>query len=108
LTDLSARASAAVDLKVDGVDDLDLDHLAFAYFFCAEGLTNAARHALAAAVVVRVERQAGLLRLEVRDFGIGGAVLRRGGGLQGLSDRAATSSSAAPRAARHGSGRPCR
>jgi signal transduction histidine kinase len=61
---------------------------ATAYFVVAEALTNVAKHARAdhAAVTARVED--GMLRVDVRDDGVGGA--RPGGsGLVGLADRLA-------------------
>jgi GAF domain-containing protein len=61
---------------------------ASAYFIVAEALTNVVKHAHAkhAAVTARVE--AGTLRVQVRDDGIGGA-RADGGGLVGLADRLA-------------------
>ncbi len=62
---------------------------ATAYFTVAEGLTNAARYAAAGRVEVEAVRLDGLLRVEVRDDGDGGADPARGSGLRGLADRAA-------------------
>jgi GAF domain-containing protein len=61
---------------------------ASAYFIVAEALTNVVKHAHAkhAAVTARVE--AGTLRVQVRDDGIGGA-RPDGSGLVGLADRLA-------------------
>ena len=59
-----------------------------AYFVVAEALTNVARHAQATAVVVRVRRDGGWLRMVISDNGRGGADLANGGtGLAGLADR---------------------
>jgi signal transduction histidine kinase len=57
-----------------------------AYFVVAEALTNVAKHASAehAEVVARIENR--VLRVEVRDDGVGGADLN-GGGLSGLRRR---------------------
>jgi signal transduction histidine kinase len=60
---------------------------AAAYFVVAESLTNAAKHAGAHTVTVRASCEAGVLRLEVADDGIGGADASRGSGLEGLADR---------------------
>ena len=89
---------AAVDGLVAGLDlpvevDAAADRLpaaieASAYFIVAEALTNVVKHAHAkhAAVTARVED--GILRVEVRDDGIGGA-RPDGSGLLGLADRLA-------------------
>ncbi|WP_445150926.1 PAS domain S-box protein [Baekduia sp. Peel2402] len=62
---------------------------AAAYFLVAEGLTNAARHAASATVVeIAVVEEPGVLVVEVRDDGAGGAD-PDGGGLRGLADRLA-------------------
>jgi PAS domain S-box-containing protein len=57
------------------------------YFTVAEGLTNAARHAQAELVEIEVTHRDGVLRVEVRDDGIGGAGSSAGTGLRGLVDR---------------------
>jgi signal transduction histidine kinase len=61
---------------------------ATAYFIVAEALTNTAKHARAAHAEVRAFVDAGVLHVEVRDDGIGGARLEGGSGLLGLLDRA--------------------
>jgi signal transduction histidine kinase len=53
----------------------------------SEALTNAAKHAHAAAVCVAVEVRDGLLELSIRDDGRGGADPSLGSGLIGLTDR---------------------
>jgi signal transduction histidine kinase len=89
---------AAVDSLVAGLDlpvevDAAAERLptaieASAYFIVAEALTNVVKHAHAkhAAVTARVED--GILRVQVRDDGIGGA-RPNGSGLLGLADRVA-------------------
>jgi signal transduction histidine kinase len=57
-----------------------------AYFVAAETLANAAKHARARQVDIRIARIADLLELEVRDDGVGGAN-PNGTGLQGLRRR---------------------
>ena len=57
------------------------------YFIVSELLTNAAKHAQASSVHVTLQTTAGVLRLDVRDDGVGGADLSGGTGLLGLSDR---------------------
>ena len=60
-----------------------------AYYVVSEALTNAAKHARATAVAVTVEADAEdhVLRIAVRDDGVGGADLARGTGLLGIKDR---------------------
>jgi signal transduction histidine kinase len=60
-----------------------------AYFVVAEALTNAAKHAGAGEITVRIARLDGLLVVEVTDDGAGGADPARGSGLRGLADRVA-------------------
>jgi signal transduction histidine kinase len=50
-------------------------------------LTNAAKHARASVVEVDAEASGSMLRLCVRDDGVGGADPLRGSGLVGLKDR---------------------
>jgi signal transduction histidine kinase len=60
-----------------------------AYFVVAEALTNAAKHARAGEIGVRIARRDDLLVVEVTDDGDGGADPARGSGLRGLADRVA-------------------
>jgi signal transduction histidine kinase len=62
---------------------------ATAYFIVAEALTNAARHARASSAQIVVVDDGAVLRLAVRDDGIGGARTDGSSGLLGLQDRAA-------------------
>jgi signal transduction histidine kinase len=62
---------------------------ATAYFIVAEALTNAVRHARASSAQIAAIVEGGVLRLEVRDDGIGGARSNGSSGLLGLRDRAA-------------------
>ncbi len=59
------------------------------YFVVAEALTNVARYAEAKGASVRVGRENGVVEIEVRDDGVGGADLDAGTGLRGLEDRVA-------------------
>jgi signal transduction histidine kinase len=58
-----------------------------AYYIAAEALTNVAKHARASAAAVNAYVENGMLHVEVRDDGVGGAD-RDGHGLRGLADRA--------------------
>jgi signal transduction histidine kinase len=60
---------------------------AAAYYVVAEALTNVAKYARATVAHVRIDREAGRLRVEVRDDGVGGADPAAGSGLRGLTDR---------------------
>jgi signal transduction histidine kinase len=61
---------------------------ATAYFVVAEALTNVAKHARAHRAEVTASVDAGMLHVEVRDDGVGGA-RSEGPGLVGLGDRLA-------------------
>jgi signal transduction histidine kinase len=58
-----------------------------AYYVAAEAFTNAAKHANASAVDILLEEAGGVLTVQVRDDGAGGADASRGSGLTGLRDR---------------------
>jgi PAS domain S-box-containing protein len=57
------------------------------YYAVAEALTNAVKHARASVVQVELDTHGEILRLTIRDDGIGGADPGQGSGLVGLSDR---------------------
>ena len=61
---------------------------ASAYFIVAEALTNVVKYAHATRAEVRVCAEDAVLRVEVRDDGVGGAD-PRGHGLVGMDDRIA-------------------
>lgn len=88
LGSLAERSSlpARLDGSLDGRLPAAVE--ATAYFVASEALANAAKHAEANEVVFRVEQRDGVLRLEVRDDGCGGATAT-GWGLRGLADRVA-------------------
>lgn len=58
-----------------------------AYFVVSEALANVAKHAQASVVRVLAEVRAGVLKVSIRDDGVGGADPSRGSGLIGLTDR---------------------
>jgi signal transduction histidine kinase len=76
-----------------------------AFYVVAEALTNAAKYARASVVHVAVEAPERILRIAVRDGGVGGADPARGSGLLGLKGRAeaigGTISLQSPRASAH-------
>jgi signal transduction histidine kinase len=60
------------------------------YFAVAEILTNAAKHSSARAARIVMSHGGGMLRVEVTDFGLGGADPSAGTGLAGVEKRLAT------------------
>ena len=60
-----------------------------AYFIVCEGVTNATKHSGGSRLVLDVRQLDSRLVVRVSDDGIGGAELRDGGGLVGVSDRVA-------------------
>lgn len=80
---------AALDVRVEAELPARLPrHVEVAlYFVAAEALANAQKHAGATRVIVSAGVTDGAAWVGIRDVGRGGAVLRRGGGLQGLEDR---------------------
>jgi signal transduction histidine kinase len=87
---LARRSAVPVEL------DLELDTTRLpasievaAYYVVSEALTNAAKHARAAEIGVRIARHLDLLIVEVIDDGAGGADPAKGSGLRGLADRVA-------------------
>jgi signal transduction histidine kinase len=87
---LADRSAVPVRLAVAVERRLAPEVEATAYFVVSEGLTNAAKHAAAGLVTVRAELTAAGLVVEVADDGVGGAAVRPGSGLEGLTDRLAT------------------
>jgi signal transduction histidine kinase len=61
-----------------------------AYFAVSEALTNIVKHSGARTAEVTAHVEHGVLRIEVRDDGAGGAEPGRGSGLIGLKDRVET------------------
>jgi signal transduction histidine kinase len=90
LSSLAARSPTRVRLDVQLRERPPASVEATAYFIVAEALTNAAKHANARAVDVRVRLIGDKLHIEVADDGVGGATERPGGGLAGLADRASS------------------
>ena len=84
---LAGRSPVPVDLHIRVEERLPEPVEVSAYYVVAEALTNAAKHARASAIGVEAEIDSDLLRVTVRDNGIGGAHLGGGTGLAGLKDR---------------------
>jgi signal transduction histidine kinase len=86
VTELTARMPFAVDLAMPD-ERMPARAEVTAYFVIAEALTNAAKHAHASRVTVRVAIRDDRATVEVRDDGCGGVHAAGGTGLQGLADR---------------------
>jgi signal transduction histidine kinase len=84
---LAARAPLDVQVLEVPAERLPAQVEAAAYFIVSESLTNAAKHAHAAAATVRIGRANGSAVIEVTDDGVGGADPSRGSGLRGMVDR---------------------
>jgi signal transduction histidine kinase len=82
LDDLPMPVEACID-----VPRLSPETETTAYFIIAEALTNVVKHAQARQAWVAVTLDAGAVRIEVRDDGVGGARPGEGSGLTGLFDR---------------------
>jgi signal transduction histidine kinase len=87
LRTLARRSSVPVQLQVRTQGRLPERVEVTAYYVAAEALTNVAKHADASVVQVEVDTDDGLVRLDIRDDGVGGADTARGTGLVGLKDR---------------------
>jgi len=84
---LARRSAVPVRLDVRVDRQLSEQVELAAYYVVSEALANAAKHAAASRVDVEVEADQGVLRIEVRDDGRGGATFAHGSGLVGLRDR---------------------
>ncbi len=93
LDDFRARSGCQVEARIRiAADRLPPPLVLCAYRILQESLNNITRHAQARRVEIRLEQNAGLLELEIRDDGRGfdtrGLGSQRGWGLQGMRERA--------------------
>jgi signal transduction histidine kinase len=88
LKTLARRSSIPVELDLRAEMRLPEQVEVAAYYVVSEALANTAKHARASVVHVAVEAEESMLRVSIRDDGIGGADPGRGSGLLGLQDRA--------------------
>jgi len=86
---LAEKANAPVELTFNADGPLPAPIETAAYYVISESLANAAKHARASSVSVRIDRKGDRLMVDVIDDGIGGAEPRPGSGLEGLADRVA-------------------
>jgi PAS domain S-box-containing protein len=84
---LARRSAVPVELDLRGGERPTGPVEVAAYYVASEALNNAAKHAHASVVQVELDAEDSVLRLAIRDDGIGGADPRRGSGLLGLGDR---------------------
>jgi signal transduction histidine kinase len=86
---LAARSPISVEVSISLPTRPPATVESTAYFVIAEALTNAAKHSGASVVHVDGSIVGGVLRVEIRDDGVGGADVEHGGGLAGLASRVA-------------------
>ena len=84
---LARRSAVPVSLDVRVPGRLPEPVEFAAYYAVSEALTNVAKYAHASAAEVEIAAGDGVLRVDVRDDGRGGADFGRGSGLLGLKDR---------------------
>jgi signal transduction histidine kinase len=87
LSALCRRSALPVELDLHAEGRLPERVEVAAYYVVSEALTNAVKHAHASVVKVELDTPDAMMRLAIRDDGIGGADPGQGSGLVGLSDR---------------------
>jgi signal transduction histidine kinase len=87
----SLAERAAVPVTITAVPSQRLPSVVeqTAYYVVAESVVNTVKHAHATSASVSIRLNAGQLRVEISDDGVGGAQPSHGSGLRGLSDRVA-------------------
>jgi signal transduction histidine kinase len=89
LGDLADRCALPVRLDTAVRTRLPDSAESAAYYVVSEALTNVVKHSGAERAEIVARYQEGVLRVEIRDDGCGGADQRGGDGLTGLADRSA-------------------
>jgi signal transduction histidine kinase len=84
---LARRSAVPVELDLRTERRLPEHVEVAAYYAVSEALANAAKHARASVVHVELDTPNTVVRLSIRDDGIGGADPAKGSGLTGLRDR---------------------
>ncbi len=84
---LTRRSVIPVELELRTPERMSDGVEVAAYYVVSEALTNAAKHSRASVVHIDVFSTDAMLRLSIRDDGVGGADADRGSGLVGLRDR---------------------
>ncbi|MEU4394045.1 sensor histidine kinase [Kribbella sp. NPDC023855] len=98
---LAGDSSVPVSLNVHDMDVAE-NVASVIYFTVGEALTNTMKHAHASQIEIEVLRRDGLVSVEIRDDGVGGA--REGFGLTSLRDRIASVGGDFSVVSNHGSG----
>jgi signal transduction histidine kinase len=84
---LARRSAVPVELDLNFGSPPGQQIEVAAYYIASEALANAAKHAQASVIDLRVQGDDSALTLSIRDDGIGGADPSRGTGITGLKDR---------------------
>ena len=84
---LARRSAMPVELDMRAERRLPEPVEVAAYYAVSEALANAAKHAHASVVHVELDTPDAIVRLAIRDDGVGGADPAQGSGLPGLRDR---------------------
>jgi signal transduction histidine kinase len=84
---LARRSPVPIELHLDLASRLEEPLEVAAYYVASEAITNAAKHAQASVIEVRVDVHPDAATLTIRDDGVGGADPRRGSGIIGVVDR---------------------
>jgi signal transduction histidine kinase len=84
---LGRKSGVPIELDVTFDERLPVPVEVAAFYVASEALTNAAKYSQATVVALAAAHDGGVLTLEVRDDGVGGADVRRGSGIVGLIDR---------------------
>jgi signal transduction histidine kinase len=87
---LALDSPLSVDTEIDLPGRLPAPIETACYFSVAELLTNAAKHSGARDARIAIRHSGSMLRVEVTDFGLGGADPARGSGLAGIEKRLAS------------------
>lgn len=85
--DLAGRCAVSTEVLAVPARRLPRSAEATAYYVIAEAVANAQKHARPTAIQVLARSSGGVLRVEVRDDGDGGAVENPESGIEGLRDR---------------------
>jgi signal transduction histidine kinase len=86
----AARSAVPIELELRIDDGIQHAVEAAAYYVCAEAVTNATKHAAAERMWLTIAQEEGMLTVDVRDDGVGGARIdgsSDASGLRGLRDR---------------------
>ena len=84
---LARRSPVPVELDLNLGPRLGVHVEEAGYYIASEAITNAAKHAQASVIDMRLDAHDGALTLSVSDDGVGGADPSRGSGIIGLRDR---------------------